>query len=212
MLAGTDMLRRLVIELSRADRKRDLNLKIVFNYNNGLGNFLIYFIEPVYPSAEQYKTGVKGILYRAERKIPESKLINHRLRSAIYSKLILESAYEALLVNEDNIITEGSRSNIFFVRENTLFTAPDNMILSGITRKYILGICKRENIRVEFSGVKVEDISLFESVFMTGTSPMVLPFCCLDNNSFHAGLPLISKLRELYILETEESIRTFRLQ
>jgi branched-chain amino acid aminotransferase len=212
MLAGTDAVKHSVIELSRSDRKKDMNLKIVFNYNNGLGNFLIYFIEPMYPSAEQYKNGVKGILYHAERKIPESKLINHRLRSAIYHKLILEGAYEALLVNENNLITEGSRSNVFFVKGNTLVTAPDNMILSGITRKYILDICAREKIRVEFSSVRVEEISSYESVFMTGTSPMVLPFCCIESRLFNAGLPMMTRLRELYMLEAEESIRTFRMQ
>ncbi len=114
MLVSIEVLRRSIIELARSERKREMNLKIVFNYNNGLENFLVYFIEPMYPSTEQYKNGVKGILFHAERKIPESKLINHRLRSDIYHKLILDGAYEALLVNEKNMITEGSRSNIFF--------------------------------------------------------------------------------------------------
>jgi branched-chain amino acid aminotransferase len=212
MLADYNALRRAIITLTRSERKKESNLKIVFNYNNGIGNYIVYFIEPIYPSAEQYKNGVKGILFHAERKNPESKVINHKLRSDIYHRLILEGAYEAILVNEKNMITEGSRSNIFFLKEDTLFTAPDNLILNGITRKHILEICIHEKIRVEFTCISVDEMGSYESVFMTGTSPMVLPFCCIDDKFFDSELPLMAKLRELYLIRAEESILGLRSQ
>lgn len=188
-LADVPTLRRAIIDLTRADRKKEMNLKIVFNYNNNSDNYLIYLIEPVYPSEEQYRKGVKGILFFAERKDPESKVINHKLRSSIYHKLIHESAYEALLVNGNNFITEGSRSNIFFLKNGILVTAPDNVILNGITRKHILEICRENQIKVDFACVNIEDISEFEAVFMTGTSPMVLPFYCIDDKFFDVKPP-----------------------
>jgi branched-chain amino acid aminotransferase len=209
-LAEIATLRKAIIALTRSDRRNETNLKIVFNYNNGVINWLVYFTEPMYPSSDQYKTGVKGILFRAERKDPESKVINHKLRSEIYHRLILEGAYEALLVNENNLITEGSRSNIFFVKANTLFTAPDNLILNGITRKHILEICSSENISIELKCVSSDDIENYDSVFMTGTSPTVLPFCCIDDKLFDSGLPLLIKLRKLYMLKAEESMLRFR--
>jgi branched-chain amino acid aminotransferase len=191
MLADFQALRRAIITLIRSDRKKETNLKIIFNYNNGVENFLVYFIEPIYPSPEQYRNGVKGILFNAERKNPESKVINHKLRSAIYHRLILEGAYEALLVNASQMITEGSRSNIFFVKGETLVTAPDNLIMNGITRKHI---------------------SEYDVIFMTGTSPIVLPFCCIGDKSFKVGSPLMERLRELYMMKAEESIRIFRYE
>jgi branched-chain amino acid aminotransferase len=209
-LTDIPSLRKDITCLIRSDRKKEANVKIVFNYNNGIGNYLVYFIEPIYPSPDQYKKGVKGILYYAERKDPESKVINHKLRSSIYHKLIHESGYEAILVNENNLITEGSRSNIFFLRGDTLVTAPDNMILSGITRKYILELCRENQIKVEFACVRAEEISWYDAVFMTGTSPMVLPFYCIDKVSFNVGSPIVEKLRKLYTLKAEESIRLFR--
>jgi branched-chain amino acid aminotransferase len=210
MLADFSVLRKAIITLTRAERRKETNLKIVFNYDNGDINYLVYYIEPIYPSAEQYRAGVKGILFHAERKNPESKVINHKLRSAIYHRLILESAYEALLVNEEDLITEGSRSNIFFLKADILVTAPDNMILNGITRKYILEICSQNGIKVELRCVSINDLSGFDSVFMTGTSPMVLPFCRIEDKSFNVDLPMIVRLRELYISKAEESIRDFR--
>ena len=209
-LTDVPSLRKSILKLTGSDIEKEINLKIVFNYNSGSGNFLIYFTKPVYPSQEQYKRGVKGILFSAERKDPESKVINHKLRSSIYHRLILEGAYEALLVNNNNEITEGSRSNIFFLKDETLVTAPDNVILNGITRKHILEICLQNQIKVEMACINVNDISLYDSVFMTGTSPTVLPFNCIEEILFNVKLPLMARLRHLYMIRAEESIRLFR--
>ena len=208
-LASIETIRKDIIRLARTERRKEINLKIVFNYNNGRNNYLIYFIEPVYPDEEQYRKGVKGILYYAERKDPESKVINHKLRSSIFHKLILEGGYEALLVNQDECITEGSRSNIFFLKDDILVTAPDNRILNGITRKYILAICRETGQEVRFDCVRVKDLGSYDAVFMTGTSPVVLPFSCIGDIFFKAGLPVIENLRHLYMIRAEESIQRF---
>lgn len=210
MLTDVSVLKKDIISLSKANRQKEVNLKIVFNYKRDSNNYLVYFIEPIYPSDEQYRKGVKGILFYAERKDPESKVINHKLRSSIYHKLILEGAYEALLVNDKGQITEGSRSNIFFLRKNILVTAPDEMILNGITRKHILEICRENDITVHFTCVRAEKITDYEAVFMTGTSPMVLPFSWIDDKPFTVRIPLIDRLRNLYMLRAEESIKKFR--
>ena len=207
--ARIDVLRRDIINLIKTEKRKEINLKIVFNYNQGETNYLVYFIEPIYPGEEQYKKGVKGILFYAERKNPESKVINHKLRSSIFHKLILEGGYEALLVNEDNLITEGSRSNIFFLKGNTLTTAPDDMILNGITRKHILEICRLNKIKVKFMCVPIDAMQEYDAAFMTGTSPMVLQFYCIDDIYFNVRIPLIENLRKLYIGQAEESTRRF---
>jgi branched-chain amino acid aminotransferase len=210
ILDDVPAIRQAIITLARSQKRKETNLKIVFNYNNGVNNYLIYFIESVYPTAEQYKRGVKGVLFFAERKDPESKVINHKLRSSIYHKLIHEGGYEAILVNETNLITEGSRSNIFFLRGETLVTAPDNVVLNGITRKHILEICAENTIKVEHTCVNADDIKEYDAVFMTGTSPMVLPLCCIGDISFSVNIPLIERLRNIYLKKAEASINFFR--
>lgn len=209
MLANESQLRSDIIKLVKAEREKEINLKIVFNYKNNIDNYLVYFIESVYPSGEQYKSGVKGILFKAERKNPASKVINHKLRSSVHNKLILESAYEALLVNEENCITEGSRSNIFFVKENTISTAQDDKVLSGITRKHIIDLCRVNKISLEYKCVPVSSLHEYDSVFMTGTSPMVLPFYTIDDIPFKVNLELIETLRNLYIRKALESVDKF---
>lgn len=208
-LAQIGELRKNIIDLVKTEKRKDINLKIVYNYNQDSDNCLIYFIEPIYPSDEQYKKGVKGILFFGERKDPESKVINHKLRSSIYHKLILEGGYEALLVNEADQVTEGSRSNIFFLKGDTITTAPDDKILNGITRKYILDICRNKKIKVLFECVPLGSLKDYDAAFMTGTSPMVLPFNRIGDVCYNVRIPLIENLRKLYIEKAEESIRRF---
>lgn len=212
ILADIPALRNAIISLARSDKKRESNIKIVFNYNGGTNNWLVYHIEPIYPTEMQYRNGVKGILFFAERKDPESKVINHKLRSSISHKLIMESGYEAILVNENNLVTEGSRSNIFFLKGETLVTAPDRYILNGITRKNILQICSEQNICVELLCVNADQIGEYDAVFMTGTSPMVLAFNCIGDKIFNVRLPLIERLRNLYLEKVEASIGMFRAE
>jgi branched-chain amino acid aminotransferase len=209
-LADIETLRKAIISLCRSEKKRESNLKIVFNYNSGVTNYLVYFIESSYPTELQYKNGVKGILFFGERKDPEAKVINHKLRSSIYHKLIQEGGYEAILIDENNNITEGSRSNIFFLKGETLVTAPDSVVLRGITRKHILDICTENQIKVEFSCVNADEITQYDAIFMTGTSPMVLPFNCIDDKFFNVKFPLIESLRILYLQKAESSIGNFR--
>jgi len=209
-LADRNALKRDIQLLYRSDKKREVNLKIVFNYNNEVSNYLVYNIEPIYPTAEQYREGVKGVLCHAERSDPESKVINHKLRTTIYHKLIVEGAYEALLVNNDGLITEGSRSNIFFARDNVLYTAPDELVLGGITRKHLLRICSDLKIPVRFECVKASGYDRFETAFMTGTSPVVLPFNMIDKTPLRVDHPLVKKLRDMYFEKMDSSIREFR--
>ncbi len=210
-LADAAQLRLDIMKLLKTDKRKEINLKLVFNYNEGKTGYLIYFIESIYPSDEQYRKGVRGVLFHAERKDPESKVINHKLRSSIYHKLILEGGYEALLVNEQGCITEGSRSNIFFIRGESLFTAPDSCVLNGITRKYIIDICRENDIKVEFMCFPADNIHNCDAVFMTGTSPMVLPFYSIGDHNYNVGLPVITRLRELYQKKADESTRLFML-
>lgn len=208
-LADTKILGNAIKALVLTEGKQSTNLKVVFNYSESVRNFLVYFIETSYPTSFQYKNGVKGILYFAERRNPGSKIINHKLRSSISQRLILDNAYEAILVNETGFITEGSRSNIFFMKNDVMITAPDDMILCGITRKHILDICDENKIRVEYDCVKADELRNYNGAVMTGTSPMVLPYSQIGDIEFNVKIPVIEHIRNLYIEKAEASIDQF---
>lgn len=82
---------------------------------------------------------------------------------------------EALLVR-DGVVTEGSSSNAWFVRNGVLYTAPANRrILAGITRRFVLSLAERLGIPVREQAVSLDHLSTVDEVLMTGTTIEVLP-------------------------------------
>lgn len=210
MLSTDDGMANDLLLLRKNAGVKEANLKIVFNYKDEGNTYLLYFIEALYPTPLQYREGVPVILFTAERTNPGVKIINHRLRSEIYHRLITDNAYEAFLVDSEGYITEGSRSNAFFIKGEELYTAPDDKVLGGITRKHILDICRQSSVRVNMESIRADEIAEFDSVFMTGTSPMVLPVNAIGSLAFRTDNHVITMITELYSARVRESITSFR--
>ena len=97
------------------------------------------------------------------------------MRGESLKRIADNSVYEVLLVNEAGYITEGSRSNVFFVKKNKVFTPPTEDVLQGVTRQKIIESIEKQNIEFAMENIAFNDISNFESVFISGTSRRVLP-------------------------------------
>ncbi len=196
--------------LSECELIQEINIKIMVTFSQKRYSLMICYIPSFYPTEKMYEEGVKIILQNAERPNPEVKILNTKFRTTVNEELAEKRAYESLLVNNEGLITEGSRSNVFFVdKNNILFTAPDHMVLSGITRKYIIEICRHEGIEIHFEPVRASAISKYQNVFLTGTSPMVLPVESIGDERFRIKNPIVTRLREAYSEKAEESIRNY---
>ena len=95
-------------------------------------------------------------------------------------------------------MTEGSRSNVFFVRDNVFYTAPLPHVLPGTSRKRVLNICQEEGMTVVEQRVNYKDIASYQAAFITGTSPLVLPIAHIDGIAFDPHHPLLVKVMEHY--------------
>jgi branched-chain amino acid aminotransferase len=191
--------RDLVDMLISEEDTGDGNIKISVVFRGSGSEFFIYYIDSQYPTADQYSKGVKVILYQAERTDPTAKIFNQGLRNSVFTKLMSTGAYEALLVNVNDCITEGSRSNIFFIsRNNEIITAPDDTVLNGITRKKVLDIMAGNDFCFQFRCLHTRELSEISSAFLTGTSPGVLPVMSVDNIDYDTGNPELHRLMVLY--------------
>ncbi|MBZ9636046.1 aminotransferase class IV [Clostridium sp. FP1] len=194
-----------IFELIRKNNICDGNLKLVINYQpnmecseNGKNlneKFLAYFIPHAYPSNQQYAEGVKTITYHGERRTPNAKVIDSDFREKVNEKIASNTAYEAILVDDAGFITEGSRSNIFMVIGSTVLTSKIENVLPGITRQFIIKACKKLNIVVEERNVHERDIESLTGLFISGTSPNVLPIKSVDEFFFNSSKnPLINSI------------------
>ncbi|EPY2283069.1 aminotransferase class IV [Clostridium sporogenes] len=188
------------------------NIKLVFNFNKRKNNnFLCYFLKHNYPEDIEYKRGVKTILYHGERENPNAKVINMDFRKIVGEKIKEEKAYEAILVDRNGYITEGSKSNIFMIKDGKVITAPIEKVLPGITRQNIIDVCKNLNLKVEEEKVHYKDIGKLEGLFISGTSPKVLPIKSVDEIEFKSSEnKLILSIIESYNKAIEEDIKSYK--
>jgi len=189
-----------VYELISANQLTEGNIKVVVTQSpNSLYDCLIYTTDHLYPTPEQYEYGVVVKLQKGIRHNPNAKIMDVALRRAANNIKIREDVYETLLVDGQGCITEGSRSNVFFVRENKVITPPLSDVLPGITRKHVINACTNIGIEVIQEKVLARSVIIMEAIFITGTSRMVLPVSRIDDIGFDAGHPAICKIKSEFL-------------
>jgi len=88
------------------------------------------------------------------------------------------------------MITECSHSNIFIVQKGILHTHPESEnILSGITRKNIIRLARREGIPVKEEAIPLKKLSKSQEIFITNTSGEITPVVRVDNFVIGGGIP-----------------------
>jgi len=206
-------LRQIVKELVSLNKieNGNLELALVFDPESGtMVNTIVFSIPFHYPSAEQYEKGVDTMYYYAVRENPSAKIKDQSLRNAADIIIGKRSLYEVILVDKYGRVTEGSRSNIFFVKERTLFTAPENMVLNGITRMKVLEIAKSNGIELYEKPVIYNELDKMDGAFLTGTSPKILPVRLLENHSFNPSNEVVKKMMLFYQNLIDKYILSFR--
>lgn len=197
---------RSIEELMIANGQNTGNIKFLLTTTNNIHHWSLSFIGHSYPTEKDYQQGVPvGLLY-AERLNPEAKVIQSSVREKADQIMMDKKLYEVLLVDRNGLITEGSRSNVFFLRENRFYTAPSTMVLSGVTRKKVLECLKELNYPVIEQAVSDDEIRNYEAAFLTGTSPKVLPINAVDECKFQANHRLVSQLMDSYNKKIREYI------
>ena len=182
-----------ILKLISKNKVVEGNLKLVINYYPINENeekdekFLAYFIPHSYPLKAQYEEGVKTIIYHGERSNPNAKVINNNFREKVNAEISSKNVYEAILVNHEGFITEGSKSNIFMLQGSTVVTSEVAHVLPGITRQFIIKICGKLNIKFEERNIHESEIESLTGLFISGTSPKVLPIKSVGKFSFDSS-------------------------
>ncbi len=183
-----DRVESSIRELIKVNNSPEKNIKIiVYNLENIIPDYMAYFIQSSYPTADEYRNGVQVILLKEERANPNAKVVNSSFKHRVAAALSNAEAYEALLVNSEDAITEGSRSNVFFVKNNIVYTAPKGSVLIGITRVCVFELCEKLGIEIVEKPVNASMLGEMDGVFMTGTSPKLLPISTIDDMHFKSA-------------------------
>ena len=123
----------------------------------------------------------------------------------LYSMLALKDALnsgfdEALILDIDDNVNEGSGENFFMIINNTIHTPKDATVLNGITRQTVMKIARDLNYSVEETNISVDDVKSSDEAFFTGTAAEVTPIIQVDNVKINDGKPgkITKKIQKIY--------------
>lgn len=135
------------------------------------------------------------------RAVPIQSKINGYYVNSIFAhqEAKLRHFDEALLLNDEGTIAEGSVANIFFVINGALVTPPTGTILPGLTRASVITLAASLGIDVQEKTMHVNDIETATEAFFTGTASEITPIASIDGKKLagHDG-PITRTLIECY--------------
>lgn len=130
-----------------------------------------------------------------------AKANGNYINSMLALKEALETGYdEALLLDSQGFVMEGSGENIFIVRDGVIYTPDLSSALDGITRKTIIQIAEEAGYKVIEKRITRDEVYIADEAFFTGTAAEVTPIREVDNRPIGIGSrgPITEHLQKKY--------------
>ena len=122
---------------------------------------------------------------------PNAKATGTYINSILAKRDAVADGYdEALMLNSDGAISEGSGENLFLMRDGVIYTPPLSAgCLDGVTRNSVMTLLSDDGYRVVEKVIHRSDLYYCDELFMTGTAAEVTPVREVDNRSVGPGHP-----------------------
>ena len=201
-------LKKQIEKIVKESSIKEGNIKLTYCVQTD--TFKLFFIKHKYPTKVMYKEGVNTILYFGERENPNAKIVNNEFRSKVNEQIKQRDAFEAILVSNNGLVTEGSKSNIFFIKDGHLYTSKVQNVLPGVTRTEIITMAIKLNIKIieeDFNYLKVNEA---DAAFISGTSPKILPIKKVEDHEYDVNNELLQKLIQNFDKKIEDYIKNYK--
>lgn len=175
-----------VRDLMQSISAESYNLKILLIGSSVPENVQCFILplNPSFPDKKWYRDGVRVSLSHYERLFPSAKTLNMLGSYLAYTAAKSAGCYDALLCDREGYITEGTRTNVFFVRDEAIVSPPDEAILHGITRDAVLHVARATGVQMASEKIHESRVSTFSGAFLTSTSSKILPIRSIASHTF----------------------------
>lgn len=167
-----------------------------------------------------YEQGVRVIIADTIRNPSES--IDPNVKSGNYLNNVMAygeaskiGAYDAIMLNHQGEVTEATTSNVWVVKDKTLYTPPlRSGLLEGLTRAALLEICHHNQIAVFEKTLLPSELFDADEIFLSSTTKRLIPITTLNQQKIGTGLPgaLTQKMRQLYDQHCEQTLLSYEPQ
>ncbi|RKY32336.1 MAG: hypothetical protein DRP74_02805 [Candidatus Omnitrophota bacterium] len=182
-------LKKFILEAARLNGFQDAYIKLIFSKSEARVDTIILVKEYFPYSAKRYKTGLRACV-SSLRQNELSFLAQHKTNNYLFYQLAYLEAKnkgfdEAIILNSRGYIAEGSRTNIFLIRDNEIFTPSlECGCLNGITRRVIFDLAKRRNININEVKLALADLYNSQEAFLTNSLIGVIPLASIEKKMF----------------------------
>ena len=185
---------------------KDGSIRIVLTKES----LLIHQADIAIPGKELFENGINTSLLKWERKTPNLKIFRGDYKTTVNERFKKENShglpFELVLADNEGRLYEGSMSNLFVIRNGQVYSAPDNKILIGITRKRVMEALKRSGLELKIGMFRPEELDpSSDAVFVSSTPFDILPVRFIDDYEFRSAendiLKMISRMYQEYTSE-----------
>ena len=110
-----------------------------------------------------------------ERFLPRAKTLNMLPSYYYYTEAKAKGYYDVLFADIQGNILEGSRTNFFAIKNRTIFTAPTEKVLEGVTKKHVLQVAREHGFEIQEQDIPLKNLGEFDGAFLTSTSSKIVP-------------------------------------
>jgi branched-chain amino acid aminotransferase len=169
--------------------------------------YIVAFNFGAYLGEDGLKKGIRVATSSWRRISPSSlatmgKICGHYVNSALAITEAKAGGYdEAILLNDQDYVAEGSGENIFIVKNDTLITPPLSAgILPGITRDTVMHLAREESYKVVEANISRSELYIADEVFMVGTAAEITPIREIDQRTIAKGTPgpVTKRLQDIF--------------
>ena len=140
--------------------------------------------------------GVSAITVKGLRETPNVKTTNYEICLQSWEKAESAGCFEAILIDKESFISEGSRSNIFWVKDGNLMTRIGD-VLPGVTRQTVI---TNSSVPVSFGKLNQNEIAGLDELFLTNSGSGIIPITFVNELKIGDGQvgPITSELHHHY--------------
>ena len=190
-----DDIYKLIMETIERNNHDEFNIRIILTGGVSPSNYipsdkpkLFIMVTALTDIPKEYYTdGVKVTTSHIERFMPGAKSINYIPAILAMKDAADRGAVEALYVDRNGNIQEGTTSNFFAIIGNKLITPPAERLLPGITRKVILELAE-DDFEIEIRNIHKDEVSLMDEAFITASNKEVMPVHTIDSTQLTEGV------------------------
>ena len=194
--------------LKRISFDKDGNIRIVLTKDH----LLIHLVDVNVPDRSMFENGINTSLLKWERQTPNLKIFRGDYKNTVNEKFKTENAhgkpFELVLSDNEGKLYEGSMSNLFVIMDGKVYSAPDDKILIGITRRRVIEALKRSGLELTTGMFTMDELVKGNAAIFVSSTPFdILPVTYIDDHTFDSvNNPLLNMISEAYAGYTEEYI------